>query len=593
MTRDREEPTPDADPAPDEAGSVEAADATSEPGPETEVARTTSPWTPLRREAIRLVSCLLIAAIVGAPLAVAWAVEHTVVEADVGTSPARFTLTTNGRTEVRLGIAGTIYVPRSQGPFGVVATIEGPGTAANDTADLAAYVSPEMLALYAGLFHDPQTAIDEYVGLVEQEFRNQVIKAELTAVLGGGLLLYVLVHLLGTPSSSRHRTRATVSVVVVLATTMASAYVYVQGDADRDDADDEGEFALSIFDDTLAEGATTDSPIIRALLGGALDKTRVLIERQEAQTRAYREVADAGLVEQAGAMTGPEDGEIAVMMQSDMHCNTAMIALQKRVVEMLRDRFGDDVPAMLAIAGDLTTNGTAAEGPCIRDEAAIAGGAPVAAIAGNHESDLSVEQMKDAGMTVLDGDVEDLAGLTVLGAPDPARTELFGATMLRGTRTQDDVGSDLYAEALRADERPDLVLVHEGYAAAAFLGVGAMGEFMTEGQASLTEPVDDDVRNLPAGAVFYGHWHRRIDPRVVWNDDGTWTLVMELDTSGGAIDTPTLNDFSTPWSQPRQEASFPVVFFDEESGLPTGYQIYTFATDGTPTVEPRVDVGAP
>ena len=36
-----------------------------------------------------------------------------------------------------------------------------------------------------------------------------------------------------------------------------------------------------------------------------------------------------------------------------------------------------------------------------------------------------------------------------------------------------------------------------------------------------------------------------------------------------------------------------MLFFDEERGLPTGYQIYTFATDGTPTVEPRVDVGAP
>ena len=78
---------------------------------------------------------------------------------------------------------------------------------------------------------------------------------------------------------------------------------------------------------------------------------------------------------------------------------------------------------------------------------------------------------------------------------------------------------------------------------------------------------------------------------MVWNDDGTWTLVMELDTSGGAIDTPTIGHFSTPWSRPQQEASFPVMFLDDDSGLVTGYQLYRFATDGTATVLPRVDIG--
>jgi hypothetical protein len=80
---------------------------------------------------------------------------------------------------------------------------------------------------------------------------------------------------------------------------------------------------------------------------------------------------------------------------------------------------------------------------------------------------------------------------------------------------------------------------------------------------------------------------------VVWNSDGTWTLVMELNTSGGAIASPTLNHFSTPWSPPQQTASFPVVFLNADSGLVTGYQIYTFGTDGKVTVEPRVEVGSP
>jgi hypothetical protein len=108
----------------------------------------------------------------------------------------------------------------------------------------------------------------------------------------------------------------------------------------------------------------------------------------------------------------------------------------------------------------------------------------------------------------------------------------------------------------------------------------------------VTTPYDDDIRDLPAGAVFYGHWHRDVEPRVVWNSDGTWTLVMELGTTGGAIDTPTLSAFSTPWSRPQQVATFPVVFLDQETRLVTGYQLYRFEPTGTVTIDPRVDMGA-
>jgi hypothetical protein len=132
--------------------------------------------------------------------------------------------------------------------------------------------------------------------------------------------------------------------------------------------------------------------------------------------------------------------------------------------------------------------------------------------------------------------------------------------------------------------------VHEAYAAQAFIGVTDMTAFL-RGRGSATAPYGDHVRDLPASAVLYGHWHRQIAPRVVWNSDGTWTLVMELDTSGGAIDTPTFGRFSTPWSRPAQEASFPVLFLDKASGLVTGYQLYRFAVDGTATVLPRVEVG--
>ena len=71
-------------------------------------------------------------------------------------------------------------------------------------------------------------------------------------------------------------------------------------------------------------------------------------------------------------------------------------------------------------------------------------------------------------MTVLDGAHRGRRRL-LLGGKDPERTELFGATRLRG-RTPRPTRRQLYDS--RAMHRPDLVLVHEAYAAQAFLGMG-------------------------------------------------------------------------------------------------------------------------
>ncbi|GAA5156176.1 hypothetical protein GCM10023340_43310 [Nocardioides marinquilinus] len=558
----------------------------------------------------RLAVCVVLAGVVGLPLAFSWAVTHTTVETQVGTSPTTLTLSTQGASQVRLGIAGTVYVPTAAGPFGAVgmiATVDGPGDPGAGDGDLANYVRPEMLELYAGLFHDPQAAIDEYVGLVEAELRYQLLVAIAVVAGLGGLGLYALVEVLPVRWSREGRrdvARLGLAVVLVLSMTTGLAWVQLRGSAGGR-GPTSGGYALSALDGTLAAGATTDSPVLRLLLGGAIDKAGVLVKRQEARDREYRDLAEAGLTAQADAMTGPREGELAVMMQSDMHCNTTMIRLQRQVVSMLDRAYGgeddeDAVPSLLAVSGDLTTNGTAAEGTCIRDEADIAGRAPVVAIGGNHETDVSLDQMADAGMTVLDGEVDEVGGVRVLGDTDPSRTELFGGSTLRGDESQDGQGERLRQEAEDAgDDQPDLVMVHEAYAAQAFLDVESVDDLLTDpppAPAEATTPVadgDDGVPDVPASAVFYGHWHRSLPPRVVWNSDGTWTLVMELDTSGGAVDTPTITNFSTPWSRPQQEASFPVVFLDEDSRLVTGYQLYRFDTDGTVTVEPRVDVGAP
>ena len=543
------------------------------------------------RAALRLLFAVLLCGILTFPLAVAWAVNRSEVHELVGITPTTFSLTTSGRSELRLGVAGTVFLPISRGPLGVVATVDGPGDPDIGNGDLASYATPGMLSLYAGLFHDPEPALTQYVDQLGDEFQQRLVLAiGILAGLGGlaAFALSYVVPVRRAPDDAAWRIRMAGAMAFVLVCTSGIA-VLQMWPANEDDQG-EGVYALPVLDGTVAEGSTTNSPVLRTLLLDAAPRVRTLIDRQEASEENFRTLAAAGLTAQADNLVGPNPGEVAVLMQSDMHCNTSMIRLQRQVVSMLKEKFGPDVPAMMAISGDLTTNGTAAEANCVQSIANIAEGAPIAAVTGNHESELSVAQMRDAGMTVLDGTEIELAGVSVLGEGDPSRSELFGQTRPRGDLDQADVGTNLFDEATAA--RPDLVLVHEAYAAQAFLDVGNMRTFLDE-RGSATTPYDDGIRDLPAGAIFYGHWHRDVEPRVVWNSDGTWTLVMELGTSGGAIASPTFTHFSTPWSQPQQVATFPVVFLNEETRLVTGYQLYRFDPDGTVSVEPRVDIGTP
>ncbi len=406
-------------------------------------APTAAPNAALRRARgifVRWSACIVVAGLLGSPLAAGWAVTHTVVEAKVGTTPTRFTLSAEGHSELRLGIAGTIFVPRAVGPFGVVATIDGPGDPGAGDGDLANYLRPEMLQLYTGIFHDPGPAIEQYVGLVQVELRDQLVRALLVVALGGGLLLLGLSYLvpLRRVSSTRERVRLGLASALVLATSTTVGLVQVNTHEDGRATD--GVYTLDVLDGTLADGATTDSPVIQARTSGALAKARMLVERQETAETEYRSTALEDLQAQTVPMSGPREGETAILMQSDMHCNTTMIRLQTAVVELLNAKHGDNVPALMGITGDLTTNGTAAEGTCIRKEREIMGEAPVAAATGNHESDVSAEQMADSGMTVLDGSIEELADVRVLGAGDSSRSELFGASRLRGDESQADVG---------------------------------------------------------------------------------------------------------------------------------------------------------
>jgi hypothetical protein len=101
------------------------------------------------------------------------------------------------------------------------------------------------------------------------------------------------------------------------------------------------------------------------------------------------------------------------------------------------------------------------------------------------------------------------------------------------------------------------------------------------------------VPNIPASAVLHGHWHRPFNYRVVWNDDGSWTVVAELGTAGGAIGEMSLTNLSTPLTTPGKQAS--AVFFTVNNKDQLVQKIQEFKTDttGVASFEPADSIGSP
>ena len=241
----------------------------------------------------------------------------------------------------------------------------------------------------------------------------------------------------------------------------------------------------------------------------------------------------------------------------------------------------------------------------IKAQGDIGDGAPEATVLGNHDGDKPTVDQLHAGKIAIINKLFEIAGIRIVGVGDPQETIFGDATYLRDGKPdtaanaiaeETDAGKKLYDMAREAGNMP-IGVVHEGSAAQATLGFQARSR--TEAQEILTKWFSDKnttsapIGDLPFSLLVYGHWHRIIEPKVVQNSDGTKTLVMELNTMGGAAGDNKLDNFHTQIGGLAQTASFPIVFQDKNTGLVTGYQMLTFETSGKVTISPMVNIDQP
>jgi hypothetical protein len=538
----------------------------------------------------------LLAAFVSAPVAAELAVERVRFEDRLGTLPVEVSLEHNGASTLDTGLLGQVYWSRTGvAGFGASIRATGPPEAGGS---LASYVSPRFVQANAQFVSDPGAVAAAYADEFRSQLWRQFLWVELGVLLVGGVIL-AAVFRDRVPISNRRftpRQRVGLAVLLVLAAFAISAVVAAlqfRGWEGNDEITQEhpmpGIDGLSFSSTEALEIATQVRPFIEK----NTDRTR-------ARARLYEEAADASLREQLplhADSLAPREDEKIVLAEADPQGSEVATRVRQGLYPQLEELLGEDAFAMRTISGDVSSNGTVAEGGYVRDEAGASPGIPTVAVKGDHDTETTLQQLMDTNVVVPEFEVTEVADLFVVAANDPAFKTLFGGQVVNETGISETELGEMLRDETADDEDgdPRIVLLHQALSAAGYIGIDDIRD-LGQGDGSLTTPSDDGIPDLPAGTINIGHYHDAEGPWVIWNTDGdevTWTVVSLLGTSGGVEENPTFDRFSTPFSAPLKTVSIQLQYVNTESGLQTGYAAIDIATDGTVTITDRIDVGLP
>jgi hypothetical protein len=491
----------------------------------------------------------LLAALAVAPLAAVWGISHAQVDDYLGPHRVSFASNFSGEVELDLGPIGNAYLDSPVPPIGLSLTVGGVGSASENPGSL---FSEETLAAYTSLYTEPEEVLSGIVeGLVHDAVREG-LKAE--AVLLLGVAIWRLRRQLVAPwivtTVTRRRAAAVYVALVVLV--VGSVLVPAKPTGPR--------YPVSIAEGTRFSSLTVDSLLLADVLDRGIKGIRLLSARQQRAVQTYLDSAAGSLSSQLDDLPKPGPDETMILGFSDLHCNQAMAELISRLAHATQ-------PSIVLSSGDDTVNGTAAERGCIRREAAIPDGVPFVVATGNHDSDVTEAQMRSVGMTVLDGEVVEEAGLKMLGDDDPEHNIPFSVDRVKERPESEEDMAQRLVDVAR-DRDTDVLLVHQPVAARVIM----------------------DAPNLPVPLVLWGHYHAESGPTVIMHNDGSWTVGMQQGTAGG-VHQPMITSFSTPFSPPLISADVYFYFRDDTTGLITGVQPVHFRPDTTVVIEDRIATG--
>ncbi len=499
---------------------------------------------------LRALLVTLVAALAAAPFAVVWGIGNAEVDDYLGPNRVNFATDYSSEVTIDLGPIGNAYLPSPAAPVGLRITIGGVGSAATSVSSL---FSEQTLAAYTALYAEPDEALGAIVDRLVQDAVVEAVKVEAVLLVAFGVWR-LRALLLGPWVVSTLTRRRTAAVYLTIVAVVVGSVLVPQ------EPQQGTRFPVSSTVGSRFGPISVDSVVLADLLDRGVKGITLLSARQQQAVKTYVAATTDSLSAQLDRTPAPQPGETMILGFSDLHCNQATTELITRLERLTH-------PAAVLSSGDDTVNGTAAERGCVRREAGIASGPPITVVTGNHDSDVTEGQMRAYGMTVLDGGVATVADLTVLGDDDPEYNIPFSVnrTMDR-PETEVQLGQRLVD--LARPRPPDVILVHQPAASVVIM----------------------DEPNPPADLVLWGHFHAQVGPRVVYHDDGSWTVGMQQGTAGG-VKQPTIASFSTPFSPPLVSADVYFYFRDDATGLVTGVQPVHFRPDATVVIEDRIPTG--
>lgn len=231
---------------------------------------------------------------------------------------------------------------------------------------------------------------------------------------------------------------------------------------------------------------------------------------------------------------------IPVIAQSDQHCNIGAARLTRTLTE------GTGATTVL-LGGDFVSSGWDFEKPCID---IIARYLPkhVVGVAGNHDSDITIAQLVDKRVSMLDHSLKEIDGITYYGASDPTRTVMGQPNALRNKSiSQESFQSSLTEEV--CERHPQVLIVHNPRLAQ---------------QAAKC-----------ADLTLSGHMHAETPPHLVDDD----SVMMTMANVGGSIE----NTQNVIGKFKGTSTSY-ILYFDATSRRYTGMRRVTINIKGEASV---------
>ncbi len=551
------------------------------------------PWQHIRRLIAVFLGYSAFAAVLAMPVAAEQAVEHLSFQDRIGTVPVEVSLAHNGLSTVDTGVLGQLYWDQTGGlGFGAYVRLTGTPQA---EGTLASYTSPVFVRANASFISDPAAVAAAYGDELQSRFWVRFLVSEGVAALLGGLVLTAVARgrsprLPGDRLMTKIATAAAVVAALAGVSIASATWLFSRWDGTVN-VDQRysmpGVPELSFSSPQTLEVARQIEPF--------LTKNN---DRIRARSEAYQVTVAASLDDELALKADdlvPDDGELLILAEADPQGSVVGTAVRRAMYPSLLEALGEDSFALRSISGDITSNGTVAEAGFVEQEASASGTIPVVAVKGDHDTSDTVEQLDDEDVANPDLDVEDIGGLNVAVANDPAFKTLFGGISVNESGiTEYDLGAKLRDE-VGEDSGALVVLLHQPTSAAGYIGVESLS-VLDDSFGFETTPRDDGIPDLPPGIINVGHLHDPEPPKVIWNTDTdqvTWTVLNQLGTSGGVEESPTFNRFSTPFSVPLKTLSVQIQYIDSDTGMQTGYAPLDVAVDGIVTIGQRINLGLP